>query len=131
MKFSIVTVAMSLFLSSVVSFASPTIYTQDKPAVIVSANQPEFVLKLKANPTTGFTWFLSDYNDKLIVPLKHVYQPPISQLVGASGYDLWTFRVLPAGFTVPQQTVIRLVYQRAWEALGQSQVQTFKVVTGP
>jgi inhibitor of cysteine peptidase len=112
MKYFFILFAM---LISTVSYAELPVYTENKLAIQVSAHQPQFVIKLKSNRTTGFSWFLVGYNPNLIEPLKHVYQPPTSQLVGAPGYDVWTFNAKPAAFTVPRQTTIAFVYARPWE----------------
>lgn len=103
-------------------------YTEDTPNFIVSANHPEFILKLKANPTTGFSWFLREYDNDILMPIKHVYQKPIGKLIGAPGYDLWTFKVKPAGFVVPQQTMMRMVYARPWSPDSSTQV-VFRIST--
>jgi inhibitor of cysteine peptidase len=92
------------------------VYTVDKQHIMVSANQPEFILKLKSNPTTGYSWFLREYDSAIITPVKHEFLPPTQMLIGASGFELWTFKVKAAGFTVPQQTTIRMIYARPWQA---------------
>jgi len=94
----------------------------------VSAGQPVFIVKLKSNPTTGYTWFLREYDTSLIMPVKHSYQAPQSNLIGSSSFELWTFRVKPAGFVVPQQTTMRMVYARPWQSEGSTQL-VFRVTT--
>jgi inhibitor of cysteine peptidase len=107
-----------------------TVYTETKQAFIVTATQPEFVIKLKSNPTTGFSWFLRDYNANLIEPVKHEFEAPKDKkLMGAPGYELWTFRVKSSGFVVPQQTTIRFIYARPWEVDDSSTQLTFRVAT--
>jgi inhibitor of cysteine peptidase len=92
------------------------IYRQEKQNIMVTAGQPEFTYQLKSNPTTGYAWFLREYNERLIIPLKHRFQAGEHPLMGTPGYELWTFKMKPAGFTVPQQTLIRLVYARPWQS---------------
>jgi inhibitor of cysteine peptidase len=104
------------------------IYTQDKLAAVVTSDQPEFVIKLKSNPTTGYSWFLRDYNFELIVPISHVFEPAEDKkLLGAPGYETWIFKAKPAAFVVPQQTSIRFVYARPWETGEGSMQLMFKV----
>ena len=91
---------------------SPTVYMADKPDITVSAAQPTFSLKLKANPTTGYVWLLRDYDASLVTPVSHQYQKPNAKLIGAPGYDLWTFKMKPAAFIVPRQTTVRMIYTR-------------------
>ncbi len=91
--------------------------------------QPVFVIQLKSNPTTGFLWFLREYDDHLITPIKHSFLPPSKKLMGAPGFELWTFRMKSAGFTVPQQTTIRMVYARPWQGSDSSTQLVFRVST--
>jgi inhibitor of cysteine peptidase len=106
------------------------IYTENNTAIGVSASQPEFIIKLKSNPTTGYSWFLRDYNSALVESISHEFQAPTDKkLMGAPGYELWKFKVKPAAFTVPQQTTIKLVYARPWESGESSTQQIFKITT--
>jgi inhibitor of cysteine peptidase len=95
---------------------SPAVYDESKTSITVLKSQPVFILKLASNPTTGYVWLLNNYDKSLIVPVKHEYQSPDSKLMGAPGMDLWTFRVKPDAFIVPQRTSIRMSYARPWEA---------------
>jgi inhibitor of cysteine peptidase len=87
----------------------------DKPNIVVTAARPSFTLKLKSNPTTGFSWFLRDENTDFILVQKHSFQKPDSKLAGAPGFELWTFKLKPTAFIVPRQLTLRLVYTRPWE----------------
>ena len=121
---------MNVALAKVETAPEPTVYTQDKPVAVVTSEQPEFVIKLKSNPTTGFSWFLRDYNMDLLQAVSHQYQPATDNgLVGAGGFELWTFKVKPAGFFVPQQTAMRFVYTRPWEPTENTTQLIFKVTT--
>lgn len=116
-------------------FAQPkketAIYTEEKTAFIVTSDQAAFTLKLKSNPTTGYSWFLTEYNGALIEPVEHHFlKPDNQQLVGAPGYELWKFRVKPAGFKVPQLTQIHLAYMRPWESTPSSHVLVYRIATG-
>ena len=68
-------------------------------ATVVYPNSPEFSLKLKSNPTTGFSWYLLHYDDNLMEPMSHRYYAPqkTKGSVGAGGYEVWVFRVKPKG----------------------------------
>lgn len=115
--------------SGTVEPSDANLHTEEAPNFLVSAASPVFILKLKSNPTTGFSWFMREYDDRLIIPIKHAYQSPTGKLMGAPGYDIWTFKVKPAGFVVPQQTVLRMVYARPWAPDSSTQV-VFRVSTG-
>jgi inhibitor of cysteine peptidase len=113
------------------TLAAPSVpvYTQDKLAVIVTSAQPQFIVKLKSNPTTGYGWFLRDYNSALLEPVSHGYEAATDKkLMGAPGFEIWTFRVKPSAFVVPQQSMVRFVYTRPWEA-GETGMQLMFKVT--
>jgi len=105
------------------------VYTESKTNITVTSSQPEFVLKLKSNPTTGYAWYLREYDKTLITAVKHNYQASAKNLIGASGFEFWTFRVKPAGFAVPQQTTIRMVYARPWQGSDNSTQVVFRIST--
>ncbi len=125
----VVGLVMCLSMEQVMAVESTT-YTEDKPVVRVEAKSPQFSIRLKSNPTTGYSWYLRSYDSNVMQPVKQVYEPPVNKkLIGAPGYEVWTFRVKPAGFVVPMQTVIRFVYARAWEVNGQAKQVVFQVTT--
>ena len=105
------------------------IYTEDSLNILATADQPQFTLKLKSNPTTGYSWFLREYDGNVLTPIKHIFQAPDSKLMGAPGYEIWTFRVKPTGFLVPQQTTIRMIYARPWQGADNSTQLIFRVTT--
>lgn len=115
---------------AIASGKKPLIYEQTKTAIIVDKDQPVFIIKLVSNPTTGYTWFLHDYDKSVLKPVKHEYVAPKQEqaMPGAPGYELWTFRVKSEAFAVPQRSVLQMVYARPWE-VGQSTTHAEFVVT--
>jgi len=108
----------------------PAVYTEDKPVATILPDQPVFSIKLKSNPTTGFLWYLRSYDANVLEPVKHTFEPAANKkLIGAPGYEIWTFRVKPNGFVVPMQTFIRFVYGRSWETNSQANQFVFQVTT--
>lgn len=107
----------SCVMFSAQSIAAPQAYniTDPKRTLNISEKYPEFSITLRSNPTTGYSWFMKKYNPHFITVVKHVYHPPISQLVGAGGVDVWTFRLTPAAFTVPHKLKMKMIYARPWE----------------
>lgn len=122
-------IAILMVVISTASFADPIVYNENKLAIQVTADHPQFVIKLKSNKTTGYSWFLVKYDSALVEPVKHIYQAPTSQLVGAPGYDVWTFNMKPAAFIVPQQTAIAFTYARPWESKAAATQLSFIVTT--
>lgn len=90
-------------------------FTDPAKPVYLDSSTPNVVIKLKANPTTGYSWYLQSIDAPWLIPVSHRYVPPVSQLAGASGYDLWTFKVDPNYKAVPFYTDIELIYTRPWQ----------------
>lgn len=107
--------------------ASDTTYTDEKPNIVLNSKQMEFVVKLKSNPTTGYSWFLRDYDENLLVPVKHGREAATGGLIGAPGYETFTFKVKPIATVVPQETSLRFVYMRPWTGIENSTQTVFHV----
>ncbi len=127
----IIAILATLFaVNAVLAAKDTTIYTEDKTAIRVAANEPSFIIKLKSNPTTGYSWFLRSYDVNYMQPVKHGFEGPSDKkLLGAPGYELWTFKVKPSAFVVPVQTTIRFVYARPWETDDKARQVVFLVST--
>jgi len=112
-------VSFILPLTAIAAFASSEIpvYTEQKTSFIITPEQPEFIIKLKSNPTTGYSWFLREYHSRYLEPIKHRFLRPENSkmIMGAPGYELWTFKVKPAAFVVPLRTSFVFNYLRPWE----------------
>lgn len=102
-------------------------FTDAKKPILVKKNKPEFTIVIKSNRSTGYQWLLAEDSD-LIVPVSQVYHRSDSKLMGAPGYEVWTFKVKPKGFTVPQILKLKLRYARIWNLHDGKELE-FKVVT--
>lgn len=98
--------------------------------ILVKSNSPEFILTLPSNPSTGYSWFLMDYNGQLIQPESYKFKPNTSKKVGAPGQSIWVFELEDSAFTVPQLLKITLIYARPWDLTGSKQ-KTITVMTQP
>ena len=70
-------------------------------------------IKLESNPTTGYSWFLSDNVDETIVSVtspEFMESKKDEDLVGAGGYEIFTIKAIAKG-----KTDIILNYERPWE----------------
>lgn len=85
----------------------------------------EFRITLQCNPTTGYQWVLAKAPDeKLAKLLRSDYKRPNSELAGAGGEMVWTFRALAEG-----KTQMELDYVRSWEkGVKPAQTTNFVVV---
>jgi len=104
-------------------------YNEDNTNIIVTRDHPEFTIKLKSNPTTGYSWFLREYDAKLIAPVNKKYKGPDKKLIGAGGFEIWTFKMKPNAFAVPHQTSLRMIYARPWNKLDSGTQIVFHVTT--
>ena len=67
--------------------------------------------KLCANPSTGFTWVCKMDDENGVIKLeKQEYMAPDTELVGASGTDVWTFKAVKEG-----TALITMEYSQDWE----------------
>jgi inhibitor of cysteine peptidase len=70
-----------------------------------------FDFSLESNPTTGYTWQVTQSPDEKIVQLVNNYfVEPSGDMVGAPGEDVWQFRAMGAG-----TTTMVLEYSQAWD----------------
>ena len=99
---------------SAVAATHADFFTNPNKTLQVTQAAPTVTLKIKSNPSTGYSWFLVDYNPTLLVPVSHAFVPPIESKPGASGYELWRFSIPAAAFVVPQMTEITVQYRRPW-----------------
>ena len=103
-------------------------FTDPNKAIILKPDQTTFMLKLKSNPTTGYSYFLLHYDSNIITPVSRTYHAPEKSMPGAGGYEEWEFKAKPEAFTVPRATVITLVYAKPWEVQNPTSVN-FKIIT--
>lgn len=93
-------------------------YTEQE-VINIYTDTNEFEIKLKSNPTTGYSWYLENYNSNLLTPIKQEYKSSQAKknskpLLGAGGTDTWTFKATKEAFTVPRVTEIAFTYMRPW-----------------
>ncbi len=112
------------------------LYTDLGQPIVVTKDQPYFQVQLKANPTTGYSWaFVQPTGEALVQVVSHQYQKPDSNLVGAPGFEIWTFKVDNKAFTQEQTLSFKMDYERPWEkhinnvGVGAGAVVTLKVTT--
>ena len=108
-----VTLATAVALSSLslAAFADQT--------VRIPENQHTFTLQLNANATTGYQWFLENYNPTYFTYLGYHYVSPSNnpngpKLMGAPGLAQFKFQVNPVFHQGPLTSQIHLVYGQPW-----------------
>jgi len=90
--------------------------TNPAKSIQVVKDQPEFTIKLRSNATTGYAWFIVNYDKQLMTVESHSYHAPDAKVVGAAGYQLWKFKAKPGAFIAPQMTSIEMSYTKPWDA---------------
>lgn len=128
-------ICIGLFLSMLgsVSYAdtitAATEISDPATSIVVAKTKPQFSITLASNRTTGYSWHLVNYHQRLITLVNHVYQAPQNAPLGAGGREIWTFKVNEAGFTAPQVSKIALLYAKPWDLKDNSKQVEFTVVT--
>jgi predicted secreted protein len=98
----------------------PDILTADtaEKSFLVTVDNPIISIPIESNRTTGYNWYLEEYNDKLIQPLESQYTTSHeglqASMVGAPGVTTWKFKVLESAFRVPTVTKVVLRYAKSW-----------------
>ena len=83
-------------------------------SINVDPSNPQFVVKLAANPTTGYHWTVTSYDKKILQLTNSHYVAPQTKLIGAGGEMTFTFTQVK-GKTYPQSTLISFTYARPWD----------------
>ena len=104
------------------------VYTDPNKSIRVSAKNPEIVLTLQSNATTGFSWFLLRSPERFIKFVSHRFVAPNSKLIGAPGHEVWTFKAMPAAFVAPRVIRITMLYAQPWSLSG-AQKTKFYIAT--
>lgn len=111
--------------------APETGFTDPSKPIYVNKKNPTIKIVLKANPTTGFSWFLKEFDPVMVIPVSAVFIPPKEAIPGRGGISVWTFRINPAALTVPTLTSIKLIYTQPWSVQKDNPGETFTIVTSP
>ncbi len=90
-------------------------FTNPAKPLFINAKTQTLTVKLKSNPSTGYTWYLQSIDSPWLQPVSHQYVAANSGLMGAPGYDVWTFNVKANYQNIPFYSEIELIYTRAWQ----------------
>lgn len=104
-----------------------------KPLIIqqkINQQIVTFTIRLAANNTTGFQWFITGYDQNLVHPVHQQYIANPKKLLGSPGISVWEFQVKPLAFAVPHVMHIQFEYRRPWEAAFANRT-SFTVITEP
>lgn len=69
------------------------------------------IVSLGSNPSTGYTWKEAEIeNIQVLSEYSRQFVEPQTDLVGAAGKDVWTFKTLAKG-----ETTVKFQYTRPWQ----------------
>jgi inhibitor of cysteine peptidase len=85
-------------------------YKQDTGKTVTLAVEETFLISLEANPTTGFTWAVSQIDTGLVKQVGEVAYKAGSDRLGAPGIQTFTFNCIKNG-----NTILKMIYHRPWE----------------
>lgn len=102
--------AMLGFLLGLVTFMA---HANDTLITTAQKAKGQFVIRLAANPTTGYQWVLKNFDKQIIKPLGQTYLAPDTKLIGAGGQSQFAFKLLGTSF--PEKTTLTFQYARSWE----------------
>ncbi|GEM_PF-1090015 len=111
---------VAIFTFSMSAFAADNapVFSSPKNKIVVTEQNPEFTITLKSNPTTGYSWDVAKIDDLIFKNTGHKYVAPNTKLMGASGYEVWTFKAIyptTYKFRVNQVGHVVMEYKRPWE----------------
>jgi hypothetical protein len=92
-----------LGILTAISWADTTIHR-------IVATTDSFTITLPETPSTGYTWYLQDFNSALIHPVSKVYEG--TKTPGAPGKAIWTFSHEPV--PVPISTTLTFSLTRSF-----------------
>ena len=81
--------------------------------ITVSENNPEFSIRLKSNPTTGFRWRVKQIDDKVLEFVGKKYIKSNSKLIGSGGETVMKFKLKKSN-KYPSSTQLMLFYSQQW-----------------
>ena len=107
-------ITMRFFFTALLMFVSCWGYAEIPSSMKVSSSRSSFVVKLPANPTTGYQWSVTSYDKTLLQLIRSDYRASETKLIGAGGVMAFTFK-LRSGKTYPAMTKMGFTYARPWD----------------
>ena len=102
----------------------------DKP-IMVSGKKSTVSIRLPANSTTGYQWYLTDYDAHLIKPKKYEYKVNSHKkgMVGVGGMAVFKMQVTKHFEVVPQMQKVTFTYARPWDLKEAGKTQTITILS--
>lgn len=104
---------VGLLLICGMAFANePDVYTRYQSNISVDKQNPNFQIKLKSNPSTGYTWSNPSWEgDTTLFAYQHSFEPSKKHeaLVGSPGHDVWNFQTNDSAFSSKKLVKIHFI----------------------
>lgn len=85
-----------------------------KNVIYIKPGQKEFVIEVKAIPTTGFVWSVSSFNKKIFEFKGSEYlKPKDKNKIGSPLQEVFKFKILKS---ILKEEIIELNLSRSWES---------------
>lgn len=89
----------------------PTVQTEEMKKTVDAETGEYFDISLESNPTTGYSWQVTQYPSKKVVKLLNSrYVEPSSDAMGAPGTEVWQFQAVGKG-----STRMVMKYSQPWD----------------
>jgi len=112
------------------SMPSTPIYSDPGTVITVSSGSPVFTITQPANPTTGYSWSIKNYDSSLLKLIAVDYRgfSTSAQMPGSGGNEVFVFQAQPQAFTTQGSTQITLVYARSFAPQDNPKTVVFNVM---
>lgn len=113
MKFLLMSLLLFISLVTGASAAMPVLTEKDAGREVILKKGWEFLVRLPANPTTGYSWNFSISPSDILIqkkPSRYLPSDSSGKLLGSGGMECWRFR-----FTRPGIARLSFAYARPWE----------------
>lgn len=102
----------------------------DKP-IVVSGSQATVNILLPAQPSTGYQWFLSNYDKNLVRVQSYRHLAGDTKKVGSVGTDEFKVVVHNRFKNAPQKQTLTFEYMRPWDPSDQPLTKTITILSMP
>lgn len=103
----------------------------DEKPIVVSGNQATINILLPAQPSTGYQWFLSDYDPNLIRIQSYRHLTGDTKKAGSVGTDEFKVVVHNRFKNVPQKQTLTFEYMRPWDPSDAPLSKTVTILSMP
>lgn len=105
---------MKVLVSCMLVFLTLNVMAMRTKTIDVDITSPTFDVLLAANPTTGYQWTLSRYDEKRFELIGSQYIRPEAERIGQGGEMAYTFK-LQSEKSYPDKTTLLFKHARPWD----------------